>query len=478
MKWLKRFLVLVIAVGLVGVGGAWLMGRGNEGPASYRTAKVTRGDVLSTISSSGVVQAEEVVDVGARVNGEIAEFGLDADGQPVNHKSRVKKGMVLAKIDDALQRSAVEVAQAQVMAAEAGVKRAEADLQQAIAKKNQAERDWDRAQKLGPSDALAQVTYDNYRAVYETSVAAVAVADASIAQANGNVAQAKAELFRAERDLAYTTIASPIDGQIIERRVNIGQTVVSSMNAPSLFLLAKDLTKLQVWVSVNEADIERIRPGQPVTFTVNSIPDRTFKGEVKLVRPKAEMTQNVVTYLVEVTTDNSDYSLIPYLSADVKFEVARAEDVLTVPNAALRYSPDDDRIAPDAREAEASSEEGGAVAGGGDSADSGRSPRADGARRRRGDAPASSTRPTAKPQYRRATLWVRDGTFLRPIKVEAGVTDSVITEVRGEGLSEDMEVITGEVFSEAAAAGSTNPFGPPQWGRRGSSGGGGRGRGG
>ena len=456
MNWLKRGLFLLVALGIVAIGGAWLMGRGNDEPSSYRTVTVTRGDVIATISSSGVVQAEEVIDVGARVNGEIASFGVDADGQPVNHKSRVKKGMLLAQIDDSLQKSAVEVAKAQLVAAKAGVQRAEADLQQAIARRNQAQRDWDRAQKLGPSQALAQITFDAYQATYEMSLAAVSVAEASIAQAKGAVAQAEAELFRAQRDLGYTTITSPIDGQIIERRVNIGQTVVSSMNAPSLFLLAKDLTKLQVWVSVNEADIERIRPGQPVTFTVNSIPGRVFKGEVRLVRPKAEMTQNVVTYLVEVTTDNSDYALIPYLTADVKFEVARREDVFTVPNAALRYSPDESRIVPDARETEAS-------AGGGAPVEA---PRAEGARRRRGDAPPSSTRPTTTPVYRRATLWVREGTYLRPIRVQAGVTDSVITEVKGEGLTEGMEVVTGEVFSDDASAGSTNPFGPPQWGRR------------
>jgi HlyD family secretion protein len=164
----------------------------------------------------------------------------------------------------------------------------------------------------------------------------------------------------------------------------------------------------------------------------------------------------------------------------VKFEVARAENVFTVPNAALRYSPDDDRIAPDAREAEASADQGGADAAAAAGSNGAKGPRAEGARRRRGDAPPSATRPTEKKQYRRATVWVRDGNFLRPIKVQAGVTDSVITEVQGEGLSEGMEVIIGEVRNETAAATSTNPFGPPQWGRSsrsGSSGSSGSGRG-
>ena len=168
MDWLKRVILLLVVLALVGVGGAWFMGRGGGEDVTYRTAKVTRGDVLSTISATGTVEPEEVVDVGAQVAGQIASFGNDVEGKSVDHGSRVKAGTVLAQIDDSLYKSDVDVAKAQVAAAEAGVKRAEADLKQAQAKRDQAERDWARAQKLGPSEALAQVTYDAYRATFET----------------------------------------------------------------------------------------------------------------------------------------------------------------------------------------------------------------------------------------------------------------------------------------------------------------------
>jgi HlyD family secretion protein len=468
MKWLKRGVALLVFLALVGFGGAWLMGRGNNGETRFRTAKVTRGEVLATIGSTGTVEPEEVIDVGAQVAGQIEAFGKDAEGKPVDHGSRVKADGLLAQIDDSLYRSDVAVAEAQVAAAKAGVQRAEADLKQFQARRDQAERDWARAQKLGPSEALAEFSYDAYKANYESSVAQVAVSEAAIAQAKGGVAQAEAQLFRAQRNLGYTVIKSPIDGVIIERRVNIGQTVVSSLNAPSLFLLAKDLRQMQVWVSVNEADIGRIQPGQPVTFTVDTFPNRKFHGSVRKVRPKAEMSQNVVTYLVEVTSDNSDGTLWPYLTANVQFEVSRRENVLTVPNSALRYTPDEERIAPDARQASTS-------------APSGETPARGSGRRRRGDdAAASSSQPSTRQageyDYRRGTVWVRDGEHVRPIQVRAGITDGIVTEVVGEGLTEDLEVITGEENADGsrAASGSTNPFGPPQFGRPGGGSGSGR----
>jgi HlyD family secretion protein len=460
----------MVVLAVVGVAGAWFMGRGGNDDVTYRTALVTKGDVLATISSTGTVEPEEVIDVGAQVAGQIASFGKDVEDKPVDHGSRVKAGAVLAQIDDSLYKSDVDVAKAQVAAAQAGVQRAQADLKQSQAKRDQADRDWVRAQKLGPSEALAQVTYDAYRATYETSIAAVAVAEAAIAQAKGSVAEAQAQLFRAERNLGYTTITSPIDGEIIERRVNIGQTVVSSLNAPSLFLLAKDMTHMQVWVSVNEADVGKIHPGMPVTFTVDTFPNRTFTGSVRKVRPKAEMTQNVVTYLVEVNTDNSDRTLRPYLSADVKFEVSRREGVLTVPNAALRYSPPPEKIVPEAREAEAS------AASKGDGAETGSGLAASGVsdrprRKRDRSTTGPSSRPASRPAetLRPGTLWVRSGDYLKPIHVRAGITDGVVTEVRGEGLTDALEVVTGEIHTETAAS-NTNPFGPPQFGKGGSGG--------
>lgn len=464
MNWLRPGLVLVlILLAVAGVGAAWFFAHHGADEITFRTATVSRGDIVATIGSTGTVEPEEVVDVGAQVAGQIAAFGTDADGHQVDHGSRVKEGTLLAQIDDSLYRSDVDVAKAQVTAAEAGVQRAEADQEQSQAKLYQAQRDWERAQKLGPSEALAEFSYDAYKATYESAVAAVAVAKAAIAQAIGTVAQAKAQLFRAERNLGYTTIKSPIDGVIIERRVNIGQTVVASLNAPSLFLLAKDLAHMQVWVSVNEADIGRIQPGQPVTFTVDTFPNRTFHGRVRKIRPKAEMTQNVVTYLVEVATDNTDKTLWPYLTATVQFEVGRRENVLRVPNAALRYQPSEEKIIPDAR-MQASAQSTTAPSDG---------PRREGRRRRGADASTRATSRPAESEWHGATIWIKEGKYVKPLPVMAGMTDGIVTEIKGDGVSDKMEVVTGEVTpDQAAASGNTNPFGPPQFGR--SRGGGGR----
>ncbi|MCL4501688.1 MAG: efflux RND transporter periplasmic adaptor subunit, partial [Deltaproteobacteria bacterium] len=168
--------------------------------------------------------------------------------------------------------------------------------------------------------------------------------------AKKTVEQAKATLQRAQQNLSYCTIVSPVKGVIVDRRVNIGQTVVASLNAPSLFLIAKDLTRIQVWVSVNEADIGLIHTGQPANFTVDAFPGQVFEGQVGKIRLNATMTQNVVTYTVEVTTDNSDGKLLPYLTANVKFVVGESKNVLTVPNAALRWEPKPDQLVKEGRE--------------------------------------------------------------------------------------------------------------------------------
>jgi HlyD family secretion protein len=393
---------------------------------------VTRGDVVAAITATGTVEPEEVINVGAQVAGMILTFGKDADGKPIDYGSRVTSGMVLANIDDSLYKADVASAEAQLAQSKAGVVRAEADLVQLRAKLTQAERDWERAQKLGPSEAMAEVTYDSYKAAYDAAKANVSVGDAAIVQAKAVVNQAEASLVRSKRNLGYTTISSPVEGVIIDRRVNIGQTVVSSLNAPSLFLLAKDLRRMQVWVAVNEADIGQVHAGQRVTFTVDAFPGETFTGEVGKVRLNAAMTQNVVNYTVEVLTDNSNGRMLPYLTANVQFEVGRSERVLQVPNAALRFTP---RNPP-----------GGGERGGG------------GEGRAR-----ASTRPSAPTaSSSRGTVWVQRGDSVKPIHVKTGLTDGTVTEVSSNELSEGMEVIVGEriVDSGGAASGAATPFTP------------------
>jgi HlyD family secretion protein len=223
--------------------------------------------------------------------------------------------------------------------------------------------------------------------------------------------------------------------------VNIGQTVVSSLNAPSLFLIAKDLTRMQVWVAVNEADIGKIHPGLPVSFTVDAFPGDTFRGEVGKVRLNASMTQNVVTYTVEIVTDNSTGRLLPYLTANVQFQLDRRSNVLMVPNAALRWKPSAEQVAPEFREAFAKLS-------------------ARGGKPESGSAPPSKSPEGAAPGTTRAALWVPEGDYVKPLRVRSGISDGMNTEVQGEGLTEGMNVVTGVETQAGNPDVATNPFTP------------------
>ena len=315
---------------------------------NLQTTAVQRGDVFATISATGTLEPEEVVDIGAQVTGQILTFGNDIAGKPVDYGSQIEEGALLAKIDDslyAINKKQVEAqlqqAQSAVLSADAGLVQARAKLEQARAQFNQAKKDWDRAEKLGPSDSLSRSAYDTYQSTFEAakanvsaSEAACEVANAQIATSKATVMQAQAAIQLADRNLGYCTITSPVKGIVIDRRVDVGQTVVSNMSASSLFLLAKDLKKMEVWVAVNEADIGSIHPAQAVTFTVDTFPGMTFQGSVNKIRLNATMSQNVVTYTVEINTDNADGTLLPYLTASVKFQIDHQQDVFTVPNAA------------------------------------------------------------------------------------------------------------------------------------------------
>jgi HlyD family secretion protein len=438
---IKKAGIAIIVLGTAASVAGWYLNPRSEKAMTYRTARVVRGNLLVAISATGTVEPEEVIDVGAQVAGQILSFGRDADDRTVDYGSKITEGTVLAKIDESLYASEAAQAEAQVQAAKANRQRAEADLQQLNAKLYQAERDWQRARKLGPSEALAQASYDAYQAAYQTAVANVAIGKAAILQAEAGLAQARAVLQRAQRNLGYCTIISPVSGVIIDRRVNIGQTVVASLNAPSLFLIAKDLTRMQVWVAVNEADIGKIEPGQPATFTVDTFPDETFQGRVSKIRLNASMTQNVVTYTVEITTDNRSGRLLPYLSATVQFELHRRNDVLLVPAAALQWKPSRDQVAASFREAPA-------VAAAQFSESDGRRSVHSEVDRAQGDTDRSGI------------LWILDGEQIQPLRVRLGLTDGGMTEVEGEHLAEGLEIVTGQLNQAAERNDTTNPFAP------------------
>jgi HlyD family secretion protein len=399
----------------------WQWRARNSSRLSFTTAVVKRGDVAATIGATGTIEPLETVDVGAQVAGRVSAFGKDQDGKSVDYGSVVREGSLLAKIDDSVYAADLSVSKA-------GQLSAEANLEQMNAKLDQAAADWKRAQQLFTSKLISEVDYDAAKANYE-------VAKANVSVAKSGVAQAQADLEKAQRNLDFCTINSPVSGVIIDRRVNIGQTVVASLNAPSLFLIARDLTKMQIWVAVNEADVGRIKPQVSVTFTVDAFPGREFQGTVGKVRLNAQMTQNVVLYTVEINIENPDKALLPYLTANVRFQLSSQTNVLLVPNPALRWSPSSlAQIAPDARTSNLN------------------------------DPPANDppgAQPTKKnkgQQPSRRMLWVKDGGFVRPVEVMAGISDGMSTAVSADGLHEGDEVVTGEIAGAASSV--SNPFLP------------------
>lgn len=372
MNWKKTGTAVITVAVLAGIGiVGWKVTSGmfeKKTHLEYITQPVMIGHMQRTIASTGTVEPEELVNVGAQVGGMITTLGVDTDGKQVDYRSTVKKGEILANIDDSLYRAEFDAAKAQVSQANAQLKSAEANFAQAEAKVAEAEAarqqsdaqfklatlNWERAKQLKNVNSKSE--FDTAEASYANAQAAMALADASIqsakaslatanatrVQAKAQIASANANLEKAERNLGYCVINSPVDGVIIDRRVNIGQTVNSSMNAPSLFLIAKDLKKMEVWVSVNEADIGQIKVGQKAVFTVDAFRNREFVGEVRKIRLNATMSQNVVTYVVEIATDNSDLTLLPYLTANVKFILDERNNATAVPNAALRFMPAED----------------------------------------------------------------------------------------------------------------------------------------
>lgn len=440
---MRRLIVVLALSVLAAATGSWYWRANSKVEKEYRTANVQRGDLVLTINATGTLEPEEVIDVGAQVAGLIESFGKDANGKQIDYRSPVEANMVLARIDDAVYRADVDTARAQLEQAKASVQKSEADLAAANAKRFQAEQNWDRAKAMGPSDALSQNDYTMYEAEFETAKANVAVANAEIAQSKASIAQAQASLDKAQRNLDFCTIKSPVNGVIIDRRVNIGQTVVSSLNTPSLFLIAKDLTRMQIWVAVNEADIGRITSGTPVTFACDAFPGKEFKGAVGKVRLNATMTQNVVMYTVEVNTENPENLLVPFLTANVHFEVQRTIGALLVPNAALRWYPlSASEVSPDARSLWKPLEEEKSPAGG-----EARATKQD----KEGD---------KGPENAEGTVWIQDGKFVRPIQIELGTSDGANTALSSNDLTEGQAVVFGEMTPTTQVS-DRNPFLPP-----------------
>ena len=456
MKTWVKILIAVVVVGVLVGAGVLIYSLYAEKPqVVIQTEEVGAGNLMSVISASGTVEPEELVNVGAQVSGKIMEFGRDADGRSIDYGSRVTKGMLLAKIDDVLYKAALSEAEAQKRQAEAAIASADAllakteaqilsaaaALKQAEAQQNLAKSNYERAKKRKATRTISDADFDASKGEYEVRIATVASAKAELRSAESQLASAKAErksaeaklaiadaaLIKARRNLDYCTITSPVDGVVIERRVSVGQTLVSNMSASSIFLIAKDLKKMQVWVSVNEADIGSIHVGMPVVFTVDAYPGREFDGKVHKIRLNATMSQNVVTYVVEVSTDNRDGKLLPYLTANVKFVRQRKNNVLHVSNAALRFTPPDEYITPE----------------------------------------GLKILRAFKKEGKRRLLWVKAGNDkLRPIEVQVGLNSGAASEIvtdqlkKGDVIVNSLRAATPEEVAQNKSGSSRSPFLP------------------
>jgi len=298
----------------------------------YLASKVLQGEIRDAVEATGIVNAVVSVQVGSQVSGRVGKLNVDFN-------SRVREGDVIAVIDPQLFQGALQQAQADLENAKANVIAAKASLTKANANLIQTRADFDRARSLAEKKVGTEQALDLAKANYDAARANVDAAAASIAQANAQVSQKEAAVAVARTNLAYTVIRSPIDGTVVARSVDVGQTVAASLQAPTIFTIAQDLAKMLVYAKVDESDVGRIRPGQTVTFKVDAFPKQLFTGTVSQLRMNATTVQNVVTYDAIITFANPELKLFPGMTAYVTIPVATVENAVKLPNAALRFQP-------------------------------------------------------------------------------------------------------------------------------------------
>src|SRR5436190_14955523 len=330
---MSRLVVAVVALAAIG-GGGYGYYRYTKKPAApaVTTAAVTRGDVVETVGATGTLQAVTTVQVGSQVSGNIAYLGAD-------YNSLVKKGQVLAKLDPSLFEAQAQQSRANLAQARANLTKAQSELERNRVQLIDAQQKFNRAKELASRSLLPQSDLDTAKTAVDTAQAAVESQQATVSQVQAAITQAEAGVNQSQVNLEHTVITAPIDGLVISRSVDVGQTVAASMQAPTLFVLAADLTKMQVVAALDESDVGRIRPNQTVTFRVDAYPQDTFRGTVSQVRLEPKVQQNVVTYSTVIDVPNDDLRLKPGMTANVNIEIARRDNVLRVPNAALRFRP-------------------------------------------------------------------------------------------------------------------------------------------
>jgi HlyD family secretion protein len=383
---MKKALIAGLLILVIAVAGFFLF-RGNGNEPKFRTEKVTRGDIVMAVTSTGTVNPVTTVLVGTQVSGTIKEIHVDFN-------SPVRKGQLIARIDPALFEAQVNQARANVLSSKANLDKAEATLVDA-------KRTMDRNKELFSKNLIARSELDTAETNYET-------ARASVSAAKAQVAQTEAALSVAETNLYYTKIVSPVDGIVVSRNVDVGQTVAASFQTPTLFSIAQDLTKMQIDANVDESDIGNIKVGQDVEFIVDAYPDVTFTGRVWQVRNAPVTVQNVVTYDVVIKVDNPELKLKPGMTANVSIIVSIKKDVLKIPNAALRFRPSD--------------------------------------------------KGTQTPEKKGPAVWMPDKGQLRRVPVSTGISDGTYTELASGEIKEGEELIVESLAKDKTVRQS----GPPR----------------
>jgi HlyD family secretion protein len=420
----RKAIAWFAAASVIGLGGAgwWQLGDGAKEPP-YVTTPAQRANITQVVSSTGTLQAVVTVQVGSQVSGTIEKLFADFN-------TKVKAGQIVAQLNQDKFRAAEDQARANLLAAQSNIEKSKVGVADTL-------RTLERNRQLRKKELMAQSDLDAAQAAYDAAVAQVEV---NRAQA----AQAQAALKQATVDLNNTVIRSPVDGLVISRNVDVGQTVAASLQAPTLFTIANELARMEVHTNVDEADVGNVKEGQEVTFTVDAFPSRRFRGRVHQVRNAPIVVQNVVTYVAVVRIDNKELLLKPGMTANVQFLVSRKEDVLTIPNMAMRFKPPEEkeeaqellrreqsRTAPKVGERRTSRQ---SAAGGSGAAGGG---------------------------TRRARIYLLKDDKAQPVEIQLGITDGSRTEIRSGDVKENDPVIIG-MSSAADSSGSAlpNPFQP------------------
>ncbi|HVN97974.1 MAG TPA: efflux RND transporter periplasmic adaptor subunit [Syntrophorhabdaceae bacterium] len=432
---MKKIVIAAACLVLVGM-GLFIFLRSKDNGVKFKTVAIQSGSLKATVTATGTMNAVTTVLVGTQASGTIKQLHVDFN-------SRVKKGQIIAEIDPATFQAQVDQAKANLLAAQANVAKAKAT-------QTDSKRTRDRNRQLFAKDLIARADLDTSEATYDSN-------DALLSAAFAQVSQNEAALRYAETNLRYTKIMSPVDGVVVSRAVDVGQTVAASFQTPTLFTIAQDLTKMQIDTNIDEADVGKIRVGQNVEFTVDAYPDNTFRGIVDQIRIAPITVQNVVTYDVVIKVDNNDLRLMPGMTANVSVIVASKDGILKIPNVALRYRPSEkDGTTPTkpANDKAVSRSQGTS-----DKSGKGR----DGGKGDGRSDPPQMTKEASQPAQKSYAIYLLENGKPRRSMVTIGISDGSMTEITSGDVTEGQQVIVESVSKTAAKTNGNSTPPPPRF---------------